>query len=76
MTNKDLEKTEQWQQVKKSFLSSHPYCYICGNKNAVMTKHIKPPAGDKDLFFNELNLAAYCKKCFYITQNRQKDNKS
>ena len=56
----------RWQRYRKIFLQEHPICANCRNAPASVVDHIKPHKGDYDLFWDEDNHQALCKRCHDI----------
>jgi len=52
----------RWKRLRKEFLKSHPYCFLCG-ANATIADHIHPHRGNLELFYDENNLQAMCWSC-------------
>lgn len=74
MKDSELFKTIRWKQLERNFILTHPICYVCGHK-ATKTKHVKVPAGDEALFFNEVNLASYCDRCYSASCRKDKERR-
>lgn len=50
----------------ENILQEHPICANCRNAPASVVDHIKPHKGDYDLFWDEANHQALCKRCHDI----------
>ena len=59
--------TIRWHRASKAYLARNPLCVRCMKRGeytaATVTDHIKPHKGDRDLFWNEANWQALCKRC-------------
>lgn len=57
----------RWRKASKAFLASHPLCEECLKHGrytkATVVDHIKPHRGDSELFWDESNWPALCKRC-------------
>lgn len=57
----------RWQKARKIFLSKNPLCVSCMKEGritpATVVDHIIPHKGDYELFWDESNWQALCKKC-------------
>ena len=70
------------QKASKLFLIAHPFCEYCKKENrlvkATVGDHIIPHRGDKELFWNESNWQALCKRCHdhkTMTEDRYEEYK-
>lgn len=70
----DNYSTSRWRNLSRSFLSSHPYCEICGSPSEVVD-HIVPHRGDDDLFWDRDNLQALCKLCHNNKTQREMNDR-
>ena len=65
---------KRWQDARRAFLREHPLCAICGKpldgKTAIVD-HIKPHKGDWNLFWDQSNWQALCKRCHDSHKHRQ-----
>lgn len=56
-----------WEKYRKIYLQEHPLCVDCLSKKilraATVVDHIVAHKGNEDLFWNEANHQALCKKC-------------
>ena len=57
-----LYNSRAWRSMSKNFLEEYPVCARCG-RPAEIADHIIPHRGDKELFYNELNLQPLCRSC-------------
>jgi 5-methylcytosine-specific restriction enzyme A len=57
----------RWRATRKRFLAIHPLCAECRRlgrvKAATVVDHIVPHKGSANLFWDESNWQALCKKC-------------
>jgi 5-methylcytosine-specific restriction protein A len=55
-----------WAKASKAYLMRHPLCVMCEREgiahSATVTDHIVPHRGDAELFWNEANWQALCKR--------------
>ena len=60
----------RWQKYRRVFLIDDPFCCRCEQDNrlvpAAIVDHIEPHKGDYDLFWDEDNHQALCKRCHDI----------
>lgn len=56
----------KWQKARASFLASHPLCTMCEKHGlvtpATVVDHIRPHRGNYDLFWDQDNWQALCKR--------------
>ena len=56
----------QWAKTSKRFLTEHPLCVECDKEGrteaATCTDHIVPHRGNEDLFWEETNWQALCRR--------------
>lgn len=56
----------RWRKLRRSFLNKHPLCVECSRlnivKEATVVDHIKPHRGNQDLFWDQDNWQALCKR--------------
>jgi 5-methylcytosine-specific restriction endonuclease McrA len=61
---KSWYQTKWWRIARKEWLKQHPHCAICLDldkvKTANVVDHRIPHRGDRNLFFNWLNLQSLC----------------
>ena len=72
----------RWRIKRERFLKVNPLCVRCIDKGtlvkATVVDHIKPHRGDTELFWDENNWQALCKRCHdkkTMTQDRYKQYK-
>lgn len=69
-----LYSTAQWKRLRKNQLQVKPFCAFClqlGTKApATVVDHITPHKGNKELFFDPLNLQSLCKTCHDSAKKR------
>ena len=57
----------RWRKARTLYLSQHPLCATCQRLGrtvaAQVIDHIVPHRGNRDLFWNERNWQALCKRC-------------
>ena len=57
----------RWRAARKRYLTIHPLCAECERVGrltaATVVDHIVPHKGDPNLFWNEPNWQALCKRC-------------
>ena len=57
----------KWRKARTLYLSLHPLCAACQRLGrtvaAQVIDHIVPHRGNRDLFWNERNWQALCKRC-------------
>lgn len=57
----------RWRKVSKAYLHSHTLCEECAKQGrlvkATVVDHIVPHRGDPNVFWDEENWQALCKKC-------------
>ena len=52
----------RWRVARAAYLGAHPYCASCG-RLANEVDHVTPHRGDRDLFWDESNWQALCRRC-------------
>lgn len=62
-SNESLYNTYAWKQLRAIVIQEQKCCQMCGSIEELTVDHIIPPKGDKDLFFNALNLQVLCHSC-------------
>ncbi len=80
--NQGYYHTKQWRLLRAEVLKKQSSCITCGSSEQLHIDHIKPPRGNKDLFFNENNLQVLCHAChrlktaeeIRIRKQKTKDN--
>lgn len=59
--------TWAWHKASKAYRYNNPLCVMCLNQGhevaSEITDHIIPHKGDKQLFWDESNWQALCKRC-------------
>jgi 5-methylcytosine-specific restriction protein A len=57
----------RWRRARRAFLARYPLCAACQDHGrlvpATTVDHVVPHRGDQDLFWDERNWAAMCKRC-------------
>ena len=57
----------RWQKARLLYLKQHPLCVHCQTESttraATVVDHVVPHKGDKQLFWDENNWQALCKRC-------------
>jgi 5-methylcytosine-specific restriction protein A len=57
----------RWRRARVAYLAQHPLCAACQAEGravpATVVDHVVPHRGDPDLFWDESNWAALCKRC-------------
>ena len=57
----------RWRRARDAFLRRNPLCITCGKAGrlepSTVVDHVVPHRGDQDLFWDEANWAALCKRC-------------
>ncbi len=55
-----------WQRARKAYLLAHPLCVMCQEEGrttpAEVVDHVIPHKGDPDLFWDQENWQALCKR--------------
>lgn len=56
-----------WRRARLAFLADHPLCEECRREGrltpATVVDHITPHKGNRELFWDEKNWQALCKRC-------------
>ena len=70
----------RWRVARNRFLKVNPFCVKCNAQGklikATVVDHINPHRGDKNLFWDESNWQALCKRCHdskTMTKDRYKE---
>jgi len=58
-----LYQTAEWQRLRKSVLTEHPYCQQCGGTIRLNVHHTVKHFCKPDLFFDKANLIVLCEQC-------------
>ena len=65
----------RWRRARALFLSLHPLCVGCLRHGrtiaALVVDHIVPHRGNRDLFWDESNWQALCKRCHDVKTTRE-----
>lgn len=65
----------RWQRLRERQLTDHPLCAMCMERGEVVqakvVDHVKPHAGDPELFWDSANLQSLCAPCHDIHKQRQ-----
>jgi 5-methylcytosine-specific restriction protein A len=66
----------RWQKLRESFLSRHPLCEDCLERDivtpATLPHHMQPIEQRPDLRLDESNLRALCRDCHEIREGRKR----
>ena len=64
-----------WMKARRAYLCEHPMCVMCAQLGqhtfAEVVDHIKPHKDDPELFWDEANWQAICKRCHDSHKRRQ-----
>ena len=70
--------TWDWHKARTAFLADHPLCVACSKQGLVnaaqVVDHIIPHKGDSDLFWDDRNWQALCKRC-HDSKTAQEDGR-
>ena len=62
------KRTRRWQAIRKAYLAVHRLCVKCQCEGrmrpAQMVAHVRPYGDDWQLFTDESNFSALCKRCY------------
>ena len=65
-SSRDRGYTSEWERARQLYLAEHPLCAMCERERrfmpATVVDHIQPHRGDRELFWNENNWQALCKR--------------
>lgn len=57
----------RWRKARANYLSDNPLCVMCKQRGkvtaAIVVDHIKPHKGSQELFWDQGNWQALCKRC-------------
>jgi 5-methylcytosine-specific restriction protein A len=62
--------THEWRKARTEFLTTRPYCRMCGS-NANVVDHIIPHRGNDRLFWDRTNWQPLCTPCHNRVKQRQ-----
>ena len=82
LSAKDRGYDSRWRKARLRFLKENIFCVRCKNEGklvrATVVDHIIPHRGNKELFWDESNWQALCKRCHdmkTMTRDRYKEYK-
>ncbi len=68
----------RWRAARAAYLVKHPVCVLClatGRVTmATVVDHVQPHKGDRELFWEESNWQALCKRC-HDTKTAREDGR-
>ena len=57
---KSIQRSPGWNNVRDSFIESHPVCAACGSNKKLQVHHISPFSNHPELELDEKNLIVLC----------------